>query len=157
MAFPLSLIRGYASAAKERAALHERQENLKARIAALKGRITMRNASQEDYQMLAELTEEEAQILRQERFVRKEFSSLHWRRVYAIRSFATKFAHLWAMVAVGKHISNIHLKFQVRYGVPSDLDISSPPNDPSNADDFRIRGIVALSPGRCVIAVDKRR
>lgn len=67
MVFPLSLIRGLASAAKERATLHERLENIKARISVLKGRIQMRNASQEDYQMLAELTDEEAQILRHER------------------------------------------------------------------------------------------
>ncbi|XP_003741603.1 probable lysosomal cobalamin transporter [Galendromus occidentalis] len=69
MAFPLSLIRGFASAAKERVNLREQQENLKARIAVLKGRIQMRNASQEDYQILAELTEEEAQLLRHERYV----------------------------------------------------------------------------------------
>ena len=67
MAFPLSLIRGLASAAKERANLHERHESLKARISALKGRIQMRNASQEDYHMLAELTEEEAHIMRHSR------------------------------------------------------------------------------------------
>lgn len=68
MAFPLSLIRGLASAAKERTAVQERLENLKARISVLKARIQMGHASQEDYRVLTELQQQEADSMRHERY-----------------------------------------------------------------------------------------
>ncbi|OQR73181.1 putative lysosomal cobalamin transporter-like [Tropilaelaps mercedesae] len=86
MAFPLSLIRGLASAAKERAAVHERLENLKARIAVLKARVQMGNASQEDYHVLTELQQQEADNMRQERTLTEFQSTWYYRFRNPIRS-----------------------------------------------------------------------
>ncbi|XP_022706035.1 probable lysosomal cobalamin transporter [Varroa jacobsoni] len=86
MAFPLSLIRGLASAARERAAIQEHLENLKARISLLRARAQMGNAGQEDYQVLTVLQQQEADSMRHERNLQEFQSTWYYRLRTPIRT-----------------------------------------------------------------------